>query len=186
LARLITIPDAMTSHGRERMSRRPLLAAAAVVAVLAVAVSGCGGGSGGTKNVSAKKSTTTSTSTTSTTTATGKSGNGSGSGSGSAKSSTATSAPTPKPMFTTATVSPGAVYCPNSYNTSVQVTITWAAVNTQSVDLVFSQNTETGFPPRGSMAIFACISNSMTFVAHGPGGTTSASVSWGHLSPPPT
>ena len=197
------ISSSWTTEGRAGMRRGPVAAVALVIVGLS-SLAACGGG--GSQNVASKSSTTTTT-TGSSGGGQGQSGSGGSSGSnGSASagsngggstgsngggstgsaggastgSKNAANALVAKPVFTSASASPGAVYC-SSKSTGTTVTISWATKNATSVvdDAGRSQ------PLSGSFSFVGCTRNSVTLTARGPGGSTSATPSWSYLSAPP-
>jgi hypothetical protein len=97
-----------------------------------------------------------------------------------------TTAPGPAAPTLSANAAPGAIYC-SGPNANQEVNISWMTTNATYVTLSAAAYAGQNQPPNSNVTISdGCSTNSVTVTAHGPGGSTSTTVSWHYLSPPPT
>ena len=93
----------------------------------------------------------------------------------------------PKPEFTAASASPGAVLC-QAGKPAPSVTVNYTATNSTEVKSSTGAAASSTTPQtlEGSFGVTdACVANDITLTASGPGGSTTTTVSWSYLSPPP-
>jgi len=189
--------------GRSRSRRGLVWALAALLLVLlgvGVGVLVAGGGSDSSTKQAAGSSTTTKQAapsvvpvTTVATTASGGVPVTTKAGSGNATASTASTAPAPstttlpKPAFTSAAVSPGLVTC-SSTGQYVALSLTWTTVNATGVSYTYGGSSSIVLPPNDTVTNpngYQCgvqAPTSFQLSAHGPGGTTTVTVSFNYTN----
>ncbi len=89
---------------------------------------------------------------------------------------TPTSSTVLKPVFTQASTSNSTVICDKSTDTPT-LTLDWNTEHATSVDIVGGNS---GFPTMNHLdsSKIACSKTSLTLLAHGPGGTATATITW--------
>ncbi len=159
-------------------SRRIGMAGAVVAAFAAVTLAAAGCSSGSSSSHTAKTSTTSAGSSSG-----GQAGSGGGGGSagGSGTGASSTTPGAAKPVFTSTNANTAGVDC-SSGSIMTDISITWTVTNATTVEFPSPPARSYGSrPATGANATFVdngCTHRSDTIIAHGPGGSTSTTVSW--------